>query len=450
MERPYEGEKFSLTELPNESSTFAARSSEENTDPNYAYLVENGNTVQGNLTQTSEMRWYGFILNQTSKVSIMLQSVSAVDADIYIFKLDQDTNELNLIGGSASSGLGVSEYCSNIFDAGIYYFAINAHEGNGQYAFAFYETQDLSHEVNDTISTAATIGVNDTISGVIDNPYDQDYYTFTLTSPIVVSMSKNVGNYQFQFINVDSKTKIYKISQKEELYQFDAGKYCFIVYSENGTYDVNQTYNIKLNKIADIAADSNSFYYMINEPAKIVFQSDQNGNNMYVNGHAIDVSYKYYSNDSNSSGSQVYDIVMENSSNLRAKIYQNQFMFEDAETTIYYGMTMPDTVDYRRGSKGVGPTGNVLELSLYTLNPENFYKIHCSCSGAYAANRLYKDLNFATVFIDPNTGKLVDIAHINYFYEYATGSNSMSFTRPHNDSTKYYYPYFNGKEPYTW
>lgn len=76
------------------------------------------------------------------------------------------------------------------------------------------------------------------------------------------------------------------------MYQFDAGKYCFIVYSKNGTYDVNQTYNIKLNKIADIAADSNSFYYMINEPSKIVFQSDPNGNNMYVNGHTIDVSFK--------------------------------------------------------------------------------------------------------------------------------------------------------------
>lgn len=140
---------------------------------------------------------------------------------------------------------------------------------------------------------------------------------------------------------------------------------------------------------------------------------------------------------------------MSNSSNLRAKIYRNQFMFDDAETTIYYGMTMPDTVNYIRGSKGVGPTGNVLELSMYSLNSENFYKIHCICSGAYAANNLYKDLNFATVFINPNTGKLVDIQYINYFYDYATGSNSMTFTRPYSSYTKYYYPYYNGEEPTT-
>ncbi|SFG69266.1 hypothetical protein SAMN04487761_13821 [Lachnospiraceae bacterium C7] len=110
---------------------------------------------------------------------------------------------------------------------------------------------------------------------------------------------------------------------------------------------------------------------------------------------------------------------------------------------------MPDTVNYIRGSKGVGPTGNVLELSMYSLNSENFYKIYCICSGAYAANNLYKDLNFATVFINPNTGKLVDIQYINYFYDYATGSNSMTFTRPYSSYTKYYYPYYNGEEPTT-
>lgn len=123
-------------------------------------------------------------------------------------------------------------------------------------------------------------------------------------------------------------------------------------------------------------------------------------------------------------------------------------MFDDVEDAIYYGMTMPDTVDYIKGSKGVGPTGNVLELSLYSSN--SFYNIHCVCSGAYAANRYYKDLNFVTVFINPNTGKLVDIEHINYFYEYATGSNSMTFTRPYSTATKYYYPYYNGEEPTTW
>ena len=221
-----------------------------------------------------------------------------------------------------------------------------------------------------------------------------------------------------------------------------------MVRSTDGTYNANSTYRIELNKIANIADNTSSFYYMVNEKAKIVFQSDPYGSNMYVNGNPIDISYSYNVDASNSAGSQRYNISMSTPSDLSAKIYQDQFMFEDYDTTVYYGMTMPDTVNYRGGSKGVGPTGNVLELSVYSAN--KFYNIHCICSGAYAANNLYKDLNFVTVFINPNTGKLVDIQHINYFYEYATGSNSMSFTRPYSSYTKYYYPYYNGEEPFTW
>ena len=46
---------------------------------------------------------------------------------------------------------------------------------------------------------AATIGVNGTITGVIDNPFDLDYYKFTLTAPIIMSMSTTIGNYEFDF-----------------------------------------------------------------------------------------------------------------------------------------------------------------------------------------------------------------------------------------------------------
>lgn len=448
MDRVYSGEDMNVTQLPSDVSVYATLSDEDNTDPNYAYLVKNEDIVQGTLTQEGEMRWYGFILDQSSKVSLLLQTVSEVDADLYFFQLNQETYELSLIGGSAASGLGVYEYYCDVLDAGIYYIAINAYEGNGQYAFAFYATQDTSYEVNDTISTAAEVSVNSTITGVIDTPYDIDYYTFTLPSPIIMNMTISVSDYNYGYMSADSSSKIYKISQNEDLYQFDAGTYYLAVYSEDGAYNANKKYKIVFNKIANIAADDNSFYYMVNEKAKIVFQTDGYGGNMYVNGNPIDISYSYYSNGSNSAGTQVYDISMNNTSELRAKIYQNQFMFDDAETTIFYGMTMPDAVNFLSGSKKVGPTGTVLELSLYA--PGNFYNIHCRCTGAYAANNLYTDLNFVTVFINPNTGKLVDIQHINYFYEYATGSNSMSFTRPYGSYTKYYYPYYNGEEPKTW
>ena len=67
----------------NETSRYAEDES-ENTDPNYALLIEDENVVQGTLTEQGEMRWYGFILEQRAKASIMLQLVSNVDADIYL------------------------------------------------------------------------------------------------------------------------------------------------------------------------------------------------------------------------------------------------------------------------------------------------------------------------------------------------------------------------------
>ena len=85
MERPYDGELYTVTNVLGGPVAYVA---EENTDPNNAYLAVNGNTVQGTLTQTGEMRWYGFILEKTSKISILVQTLTDVDADLYVFKLD--------------------------------------------------------------------------------------------------------------------------------------------------------------------------------------------------------------------------------------------------------------------------------------------------------------------------------------------------------------------------
>ena len=454
MDRSFEGEIEEITNLPNDAAAYAAEASQENTEPNYAYLVKSENVVQGFLTQENEMRWYGFILDQRSKVSIRLQTVSEVDADLYLFELNQETYELNLVGGSATSGLGVYEYYNDILDAGIYYFAVSAYEGSGQYAFAFYATQDTAYEMNDSMSMAAEVSVNETINGVIDTPYDVDYYKFTLSSPAIMRVTANVGDYDYGVMSAEG-SKIYKISKVEDLYQYDAGTYYFAVYSAAGSYDANRTYEVGFNKIANVAGDTSSCYYMVNEKANIVFQTDPNGKNMYVNGNTIDISYSYKKNASNSYGLQNYNITMSNPSDLRAKIYENQFTFAEIEDpekryemAVYYGMQMPDAVNFHSGTKRVGPTGTVLELSLYSET--NFYRINCACTGAYAANNYNKNLNFVSVFIDPNTGKLTDIEHINYFYEYATGSDDMSFGRPFAGYSKYYYPYYNGDEPYTW
>lgn len=423
----------------------------DNTDPNGAYVVSNENVFQGNLGQTNEMRWYAFILDQDSKVTIELQCVSDLDADLYLFALDQESYQLSLIGGSATEGNGIHEQYKGILNSGIYYFAVSAYAGSGQYAFAFYSTDDTQNEINDAVDNASSISLNETISGKIDSPYDIDYYVFSVDSSAIISIPMDTLDYEANIASLDSNSHAYHISNVDPIYEFTPGTYCIYIFSSTGKYSSSDTYTITTNKIANVADNSKAFYFMVNDAANIVFQSDGEGGNMYVNGHPIDVTYSYNFNFSTSGGIQNYDIKMINRDDIRAKIFQSQFSFPDnPELAIEMGMDMPDAIEFLSSTRGSGVTGNLLDLSIYTKDYDTFYQIHCIGTGAYAKNNYWADYFYATVFIDPNTGKLVDIYHDNYFYDHALGSNSMSFIRPYGTHTKYYYPYYNGKEPFTW
>jgi hypothetical protein len=464
MERSYDGTEYSVTNVLGGPAAYAA---DDNTDPNNAYLAVNGNTVQGTLTQTGEARWYGFILEQTSKISIMVQTYTDVDADLYVFKLNQETGELIFIGGSLSEGMGVQEYCGGIVDAGIYYFAITACEGSGAYAFAYFASQDMNYEPNDTLSTAATVGVNSTVTGIIDTPFDMDYYKFTLESPVIMNISVDVGEYQFDVLSVDENANMYKISTKENLYRLDAGTHYFRVYSTEHTYDSSKTYTLTFNKIANISNDPASTLFMVNESAKIVFQCDVDGGHMYVNGNEIDISYYYARNYSTSAGTRNYSISLLNVDSLRAVIYSKDAVDLNIQLDPTYipkhgnpilitnaQIGMPGVIFYRSGSTGTGEKDiNVLQLSLVSdgENDDDFYILNCNCTGAYIDEYMNTSLNWGTVYINPDTGKVVDIYFFNYFYDFIRGSaNKLHFLTYDMKNCKYLYPYLNGKEPKEW
>lgn len=137
--------------------SFYSEDGASNIDPSNAYVVANDTVMQGVIETTNEMRWYAFSISEKSKISILLQMVETVDADIYMFQLNEETYDIELIGGSANEGLGISEYFNNVMDAGIYFFAISGYEGTGQFAFAYYQsTADVANEVNDTKETATS------------------------------------------------------------------------------------------------------------------------------------------------------------------------------------------------------------------------------------------------------------------------------------------------------
>lgn len=165
----YKGEKVGMEHLPANKAASLKLNEQENTDADNAYFVKNGNVVQGILTQSGELRWYGFILSQSSKVSIMLHTAKGVDSGICLFKWEQKEERLSWIGGSTEYGAGREECCNVLLDSGVYYFAISAYEGSGEYTLAFYVVQDSGNGINVSIAEISAADLNPLI--IADNPY---------------------------------------------------------------------------------------------------------------------------------------------------------------------------------------------------------------------------------------------------------------------------------------
>ena len=143
-ERNYTGTDLSLSSI----MPYSENDDVSNADPNYAYLVENNNAYQGSIENEKEFRWYRFEITEKSKVTVFLQMAETLDADLYMFSLDTETYSLNLVGGSSTEGLGVSEHYADVLEPGIYYFAAGGYEGTGNFTFAFFDSaKDASYEV---------------------------------------------------------------------------------------------------------------------------------------------------------------------------------------------------------------------------------------------------------------------------------------------------------------
>ncbi|MCI8875446.1 MAG: hypothetical protein HFI77_05215 [Lachnospiraceae bacterium] len=157
---------------------------------------------------------------------------------------------MDLIGGSANEGVGIYEYFNCVMEAGTYFFAVGGYEGTGNFAFAYYQsTSDVSYEENDSLETAASIELSNDIEGVIDSPYDIDYYKFTLLSPTIIqySISSEKG-YSLKLTGaVGDNAAVYKVNFSNGSYEFMPGTYYFAVHSENGNpIDIRYEYKFSL------------------------------------------------------------------------------------------------------------------------------------------------------------------------------------------------------------
>ena len=299
-----------------------------------------------------------------------------IDADLYLLSLNADSGELSIIGNSLNEGTGVDEAIAGKIEAGTYFIAVSGYEGSGNFSLGFYtSTRDVDYEFNDSPSTATEVsGVFDLngTCGVIDSPYDVDFYKLTLSeaSAVRFELKYTSDKYAVYYYSGDA---LYAV--KGDLYALDEGTHYFVVLSTDGSYSATRGYTLYIHNIAPISTDATARFYAVCDRANIVFQFNAARTNFYVNGNEIDFSYSY----KRSSSSVNYDISL----------------------------------------------------------------IHVRGTGSSSDMTCWKDLNMANLYIDPDTGKVIDIEWYNYFYENL--NYRLSFTRPY--TMKYYYPYWNGEEP---
>ena len=407
MERQYKGPEYSIS---GGVSTYSDESKDiENTDLNYAYLVEDEMVVQGAIATEGEMRWYAFNVTEESKVTILLQMVSNLDADLYMFALNGSS--LDLIGGSASEGQGVTEYYNQILQPGMYFFAVGGYQGTGNFAFTYYQ-KSKNIDNNDTIENATSVSLGTDFTGVIDNPYDVDYYKVTFSKPTIMKHSfTTTDSYSMTYVGSEgSEAACYQLEGMTNTCKYMPGTYYFKVKSDNGTYSVDSTYTVNFKSIGKMSTHSGLTRVAICEKANMVYETNSAGTIHYVNGNEVDYSYTLYKNLPNSTGLQIYDI----------SIDTNKVEYATYADVLYYlDSTQPA---YKVSSRPL------LEL---TLVGNSCYNINCLGTGAYSDNT-FRDANFdaVKVLIDPDTGLLVDILEYNYFYEFApVGTNYINYYR---------------------
>ena len=115
---------------------------------------------------------------------------------------------------------------------------------------------------------------------------------------------------------------------------------------------------------------------------------------------------------------------------------------EGTSLPLEYQQVIPDAVYVLNSSFSGIKDKYVLTLSVFDWSTPCYW-IHVRGTGSSSDMTCWKDLNMANLYIDPDTGKVIDIEWYNYFYENL--NYRLSFTRP--STMKYYYPYWNGKEP---
>jgi hypothetical protein len=407
-------ESYSVEKNKNRIVPFAAEAV-ENTDPNNAFLLNFQTVINANISVQGEQRWYNLAVDKNTRIATYLTMGADADFDLYLFKLDQSTMQLNLVKASESA-MGQSEIVDGVVEPGIYYFMVSGYQGSGSYQLvSFGANSYIDNELNDTAATATTLSNNNfTINGAIDNPYDYDFYKAQLTSERMAkfNFTQPSGSGYKAYISTDG-TNFSEINAATT-YHLNAGTYYFVVASSDGSFNNSNPYNLQL---SSVGYNSNLLTVVYTNDLTSFFQVDSGRTNFYVNGNPINFSYSYENHVVNSAG--WIDTYM----NLYQRPEQNVAIYQSEVNQT--STDLPCFVKYQTNFAGGGSRSKALLLTVFNTS----LSVNRYAGGAYAGEKAFYTSKMAEIVIDIDTGKVIDLVYPNYYYMY--GNQSYTITKPY-------------------
>lgn len=378
--------------------------SAENDNPNGAYYLPFNTPVGDTIDVEEESRWYGVIADTKSRITtFMVTADDTANFDLYVYKLNEETSTLELIGYS-TKGAGSNEIVDMVVDAGTYYIRMRSVSGVGECAVVSYlSTQYIDKEINDTMQFASELPTSGTVTDAIDSPLDMDVYKFSVSTEGArkkfTIVSPDDCNYAMYIAKADGS--IYNI-KSDSLYLLEKGDYYLVVASADGTFNNSATYTVTVtNQNCILDAED-----LVSYDGYLLQRVGKTGINYYINGKKIDFSYKYEWNIS--SGKDYLNATMTLATKETSDVYSKYFT--DTNGVDHEGIMF---IKYNSTFNS-----SARNLALYIPINDVRYSYNRVASASLAPTSVHQSYDaFANVIVDVDTAKVIDLFSPNWYYE---------------------------------
>ncbi|MDF2564017.1 MAG: hypothetical protein K0Q53_412 [Massilibacillus sp.] len=236
-----------------------------NANPNGAYTINFETYYNDSIAAKGDQRWYNFQITEKKKLTVYMSPVAdaTVDNDLYLFKLNTTTYQLEAVSQSKNNA-DIYELLSYIADPGIYYVCVSAYAGTAANTFGLLaRVTDKwdAYEADDSMSLATEQVLGKIVKRTLDNSIDQDC-SIWLVSAVGNYYIKFFGvpdkcNYQIQILSSDQKLLTTVPKNTAQVFTNVAqGGYFIRVLAPDGVVDPTAEYGVVL---VDIPAEITNF-----------------------------------------------------------------------------------------------------------------------------------------------------------------------------------------------